>query len=314
MSLGVRLASMDESLFSLENWWKAALGCLSILLLWLLDEYVRRQERIQELNRWIQRARMARDQKQFQALLLTMSMSNESIEKEDNNGSKILPSATETTQLIRTRKLDMEENIIALAQRCRKYGRKEDGVNAITEELYDEALEDAKKLIQESATKTLRDFPLLYGVPISVKDCIAIKGTFSTGGLACRLNSTSKEDSLIVQVLKKAGAIPICRGNTIQLMMLPESVNRIWGRSRNPWDLSRTPGGSSGGDAALVAMDCVPLAVATDVAGSIRIPAASCGVVGFKPTASRLSGKGNMRPSKVSLVGRPKQNASRKCI
>ena len=99
MSLGVRLASMDESLFSLENWWKAALGCLSILLLWLLDEYVRRQERIQELNRWIQRARMARDQKQFQALLSTMSMSNESIEKEDNNGSKILPSATETTQL-----------------------------------------------------------------------------------------------------------------------------------------------------------------------------------------------------------------------
>ena len=100
------------------------------------------------------------------------------------------------------------------------------------------------------------------------------------------------------------------------------SYNYIWGRSKNPWDLKRTPGGSSGGDAALVAMGCVPLTVSSDVAGSIRIPgtllfsilvslcgkigdvniffiACFSGVVGFKPTSTRLSGKGSMKPRKV---------------
>jgi fatty acid amide hydrolase len=147
--------------------------------------------------------------------------------------------------------------------------------------------------------------PPLYGVPISVKECIAVKGAYSTGGLACRLNKRMEIDSLPVELMRKAGAIPICTGNTIQIMMLSESHNRIWGRSKNPWDLSRTPGGSSGGDAALVAMGCVPLAVASDVAGSIRIPACFTGVVGFKPTSTRLSLKGCMRPRKVSSMTCP---------
>ena len=68
----------------------------------------------------------------------------------------------------------------------------------------------------------------------------------------------------------------------MQVMMLAESVNRIWGRTRNPWNLNRSPGGSSGGDAALVAMGCVPLSACADGAGSIRIPASFQGVVGFK--------------------------------
>ena len=104
----------------------------------------------------------------------------------------------------------------------------------------------------------------------------------------------------MVQLLQKAGAIPLCTSNTIQIMMLSESYNRIWGRSKNPWDLSRTPGGSTGGDAALVAMGCVPLALASDVAGSIRIPACFTGIVGFKPTSTRMSMKGCMKPRKVS--------------
>ena len=88
-----------------------------------------------------------------------------------------------------------------------------------------------------------------------------------------------EKDSLIVELLRKAGAIPLVTGNTIQLMMLYDCNNRIWGRTLNPWNLNRSPGGSSGGDAALVAMGCVPLAVASDVAGSIRIPACFSGVI-----------------------------------
>jgi Asp-tRNA(Asn)/Glu-tRNA(Gln) amidotransferase A subunit family amidase len=133
-------------------------------------------------------------------------------------------------------------------------------------------------------------------VPICIKEFISLEGSYSTAGLACRLRSRDSHDALIVQVLKDAGALPVVKGNVTQLMMLPESTNRIWGRSNNPHDRSRTPGGSSGGDAALVASGCVPLSVSSDVAGSIRIPASFCGVVGFKPSSLRLSGKGNMAP------------------
>jgi fatty acid amide hydrolase len=89
----------------------------------------------------------------------------------------------------------------------------------------------------------------------------------------------------------------------IKGMGISESVNRIWGRSRNPWDLSRAPGGSSGGDATLVSMGCVPLSVSADGAGSIRIPASCCGVVGFKPSPLRLTHKGCMRPKKDDRFG-----------
>lgn len=74
--------------------------------------------------------------------------------------------------------------------------------------------------------------------------------------------------------------------------MLPESANRIWGAARNPWDASRTPGGSSGGEAALVAARASPLGIGTDIGGSIRIPAHFCGVFGFKPTPDRISNRG----------------------
>lgn len=141
---------------------------------------------------------------------------------------------------------------------------------------------------------------LLRGVPISVKESLGVKGTMSTGGLVWRLRHRCKEDSLIVQVIRKAGALIMCTGNVPQLMMMPECYNHIVGRARNPWDLKRTPGGSSGGDAALVAMGCVPLAIGSDVAGSLRIPASFCGVVALKPTSTRLTTKGCMRPRKVS--------------
>jgi Asp-tRNA(Asn)/Glu-tRNA(Gln) amidotransferase A subunit family amidase len=129
-----------------------------------------------------------------------------------------------------------------------------------------------------------------------------MKGYYATGGLMCRLAKRSEKDSVPVQIVKNAGAIPLCRGNAPQLLMLAETVNQIWGRTRNPWNWDRGVGGSSGGDAALVAMKCVPMALCSDVAGSCRIPACCCGVVGFKPTSTRLSYKGCMKPKKVCLI------------
>jgi Asp-tRNA(Asn)/Glu-tRNA(Gln) amidotransferase A subunit family amidase len=148
--------------------------------------------------------------------------------------------------------------------------------------------------------------------------------------MACRLHKKDEADCLTVELLRDAGALPLCRGNVMQVMMLAESVNRIWGRTRNPWNLDRSPGGSSGGDAALVAMGCVPLSACADGAGSIRIPgkcsiivrptgrwaafvcsllcisaklpASFCGVVGFKPTTTRGTYRGCMRPRVVSYT------------
>ncbi|CAD7942556.1 unnamed protein product [Amoebophrya sp. A25] len=98
----------------------------------------------------------------------------------------------------------------------------------------------------------------------------------------------AKEDCSLVTVWKQAGAIVLARGNAPQFLLLPESRNDIWGTSRNPYNDRRTPGGSSGGDAALVATGAAVLGLGTDVGGSVRIPAAFCGVVGFKPTSERL--------------------------
>lgn len=218
-------------------------------------------------------------------------------------------SACEIVSAIHRGDLSARELILVLAKRCVLYGRR-NVTNVITEEFYDEAYAAAE--IIEGNKKSKDDVDddddnkkVLLGVPISVKDCIGLKGAFQTGGLQCRTDEKyrSTEDSLIVQVLRSAGALPCVRGNVSQIMMLPESVNNIWGCSLNPWDLSRTPGGSSGGEGALVAMKCVPLAIGSDIGGSIRIPAAFCGVVGFKPTPNRLSMKGCMKPRKNDRFG-----------
>jgi fatty acid amide hydrolase len=261
----------------------------------LFLKFQKRRARRAELDRWIHRSRHETRTKVQRCLEL--SSTNAAEEEEEEESSSRL-SAKEVRDRILSRKLDPAQHVVALAKRCRKYGRDESRSNAITEELYDDAYDIAKNLQPSN-----KDNSPLYGVPISVKDSIGIRGCLSTGGLACRLKERAQRDSLIVQVLKSAGAIPLCRGNVPQIMMLPESHNRIWGRSRNPYDLSRTPGGSSGGDAALVAMRCVPLAVCSDVAGSIRIPAAFCGIVGFKPTSTRLSYKGVMKPRKGNKSG-----------
>lgn len=264
----------------------------ALTLSWLLlHKLYMRIQRVLELNRWIKAARKERETKAHPVL----SLRNTS---DDELESYPLHTATRTRELILSNELDIRENIEMLAKRCRKYGRNEKGVNAISEEFYQEAYTTACAMMKEKNDE--KDAPPLYGVPICVKDCMNMKGACTTGGMACRLHKKDEADCLTIELLRDAGAIPLCRGNVMQVMMLAESVNRIWGRTVNPWNLSRSPGGSSGGDAALVAMGCVPLSACADGAGSIRIPACFQGVIGFKPTSTRVSFKGCMRPRVVS--------------
>jgi amidase len=139
----------------------------------------------------------------------------------------------------------------------------------------------------------------LHGVPVTVKD------SFDVAGLPTRLGSyfaseaPASEDSAVVQRLRRAGAIVMGKTNTPEFLASYETDNFITGRTNNPWDVERTPGGSSGGEAAAIASGCSPGGVGSDGGGSIRVPAHFCGIAGLKPTPGRISLIGH-RPSEAA--------------
>ncbi|KAM4722933.1 vitamin D3 hydroxylase-associated protein-like [Rhinophrynus dorsalis] len=133
---------------------------------------------------------------------------------------------------------------------------------------------------------------LLYGVPISLKDNFDYKGHDSTLGLIIYLNRPASEDSVIVRVLKRQGAIPFVKTNIPQSMLNYDCSNPIFGRTLNPLNHKKTPGGSSGGEGALIAASGSILGIGSDIGGSIRFPSAFCGLCGFKPSGNRLSNLG----------------------
>ncbi len=132
----------------------------------------------------------------------------------------------------------------------------------------------------------------LYGIPVAVKDLYNTKGIRSTSGSKFFAEHIPQEDAFVVQKIKKAGAQIIGKTNTHEIALGVTNNNPHYGACKNPWDLTRTPGGSSGGSAVAVATGMAMAALGTDTGGSIRIPAALCGVVGLKPTYGRVSLRG----------------------
>ncbi|GAB4506771.1 MAG: amidase [Anaerolineales bacterium] len=137
-----------------------------------------------------------------------------------------------------------------------------------------------------------RHVHLLQGIPIAVKDLYDTKGVRTTGGSKFFADYIPSEDAVVVNKIKKAGAHIIGKTNTHEIALGVTNNNPHFGACRNPWDLTRTPGGSSGGSAVAVATDMALAALGTDTGGSIRIPASLCGVVGLKPTYGRISVRG----------------------
>lgn len=129
----------------------------------------------------------------------------------------------------------------------------------------------------------------LYGIPIAVKDLYNTAGILTTSGSRFFADHIPQEDSFVVQKLKFAGAQIIGKTNTHEIALGVTNNNPHYGACKNPWDITRTPGGSSGGSAAAVATGMAMAAIGTDTGGSIRIPAALCGIVGLKPTYGRVS-------------------------
>lgn len=132
----------------------------------------------------------------------------------------------------------------------------------------------------------------LFGIPVAVKDLYDTKGIRTTGGSKFFVEHIPTEDAFVVQKVKKAGAQVIGKTNTHEIALGVTNNNPHFGACKNPWDITRTPGGSSGGSAVAVSTGMALAALGTDTGGSIRIPAALCGVVGLKPTYGRVSLRG----------------------
>ena len=169
-------------------------------------------------------------------------------------------------------------------------------LNAVVEVLRPSALRDAAAVDQRRARGgELRPFE---GVPFSIKDSIEVEGTVcSAGTLGYRNNPPSTKDAALVARLREAGAIPLARTNLPDLLFAFESDNLIFGRTNNPYDLTKSSGGSSGGEAALIASCGSPFGLGSDAAGSVRLPAHYCGIASLKPTSGRLDRTGHVPPA-----------------
>ena len=150
--------------------------------------------------------------------------------------------------------------------------------------------EEALTLARAADRRLARGAPdgPLHGVPIAIKDFTPMKGKRTTQGSLILEHWVPDKDPIIVARLRAAGAIVIGKTTTPEFAHSGFTESALWGLTRNPWDLSRTPGGSSGGSAAAVSAGCVPIAEGTDMGGSVRIPAAYCGLVGLKPSLGRI--------------------------
>jgi fatty acid amide hydrolase len=177
-------------------------------------------------------------------------------------------------------------------------------LNALVLPRFDEALAEAAALDQDlardkaavgQASSNAQNRPLL-GVPITLKECFHLAGTPSTIGLTnAEHRRTIETDGILVARLRRAGAIVLGKTNVPQLMIWHESDNPVYGRTNNPWNLDRTCGGSSGGEAALIASRGSPLGLGNDLGGSIRVPCHFCGIHGLRPTSLRLPRGGAAR-------------------
>jgi amidase len=155
-------------------------------------------------------------------------------------------------------------------------------VNAIVTLVREDALRHARRAT--AAFRRGSALPTLFGIPVAIKDVTATKGIRTTHGSKLYESHVPNEDALVVQRLRAAGAIVIGKTNTPEFAFGPNTVNAVFGATRNPWNLALTAGGSSGGSAAALAAGMCPLAEGTDLGGSLRGPASYCGVVGFRTT------------------------------
>jgi amidase len=199
--------------------------------------------------------------------------------------------ATELAARIRARDVSPVEAVEAYLRRVEDLNPK---LNAVVTHAAEHALEQAREA--ESVIVQGKAGGALLGVPLTVKDTIETRGMRSTAGSKVRARHVPHTDAPSVARLRAAGAVVFGKTNTSEMALEYCADNPVFGRTNNPHDLARTPGGSSGGCAAAVAACMTAGSLGSDMTGSVRVPAHFCGVVGLRPTAGRVPAAGHCPP------------------
>lgn len=192
-------------------------------------------------------------------------------------------SAVEMAKLIRTRKLSARE---ALAEHLKQIGRVNPKVNAMVTLVPEMAAAAAAKADEKQAHNEV--LGPLHGLPVAHKDLFETRGIRTTFGSPLFADFIPSEDNLVVERMRRAGAITIGKTNTPEFGAGSQTFNKVFGATHNPYDLTKTCGGSSGGAAVALACGFAPVASGSDMGGSLRNPASFCNVVGFRPSIGRV--------------------------
>ena len=201
----------------------------------------------------------------------------------------IFASATALAQAIREKEVSSHEVVEAYIRRIEEVNPK---LNAVVQLTAGAALEQARVA---DATLARGDITgPLHGVPMTLKDNIEAAGVVCTGGTQGRAHYIPQKDAVVVARMKAAGAILLGKTNLPEFCQAYETDNVVYGRTNNPYDLSRTSGGSSGGESAIIAAGGSPLGLGTDGGGSLRWPAHCCGIATIKPTTGRMPRTGHI--------------------
>lgn len=200
-------------------------------------------------------------------------------------------SATEMATAIREGRHSSVELVTACLEEIEKHNGR---LNAIVTLAAEEALQRAKEA--DDAIEFGINWGPLHGVPFTVKDVFETKGVRTTAGNEELKEYIPEEDAEVVRRLREAGGILLGKSNTPAMAMDVQTENTLFGSTKNPWDQSYTPGGSSGGEGAAVAAGFSPLGVGSDIGGSVRIPAHYCGLFALKPTEGAIPTTGHIPP------------------
>lgn len=219
--------------------------------------------------------------------------------------------AVEMARQIREKKISPVELVDA---HLRKIERLNPKLNAFVQVDVERARKQARAA--EQAVTNGKTLGSLHGVPVSIKSSLEVAGLRCQAGTRLRAGFVAGQDAPLVARLRSAGAIVLGVTHTPQLLMAWEMDNLLYGRTNNPWDLERTPGGSSGGEAAAIAAGMSAGGVGSDGGGSIRVPAHFSGICGLKPTPGRIPATGHYPASAgpfalIGVVG-PKTMAERR--
>lgn len=200
-------------------------------------------------------------------------------------------SASRMADLIRTKEISSEELVRAHIAHIEQVNPR---INAVVHLRAEGALAEARERDSELSRGRLRG--PFHGVPMTVKDSIETEGIVTTSGTLGFKNRLPERDASTVGLMRAAGSVVIAKTNVPELCLAFESDNLIFGRTNNPHDISRTAGGSSGGESAIIAAGGSPIGLGSDAGGSVRLPAHFCGIAALKPTSGRLPKTGHYLP------------------